>query len=102
MNYDDVIVHSDWIKQQHPDWTKDQAELQAVLDSKADDFINEGKDITDQVVELIVRQARIWIERNLPDLMEKVKDFFDYVLDNMGDWIMKGLNYLTELISNIL
>lgn len=100
MNNEDVIIHSDWIRQQHPDWTKDQADLQAVLNSKADDFIADGKDITDQVIELIIRQARIWIERNLPALMEKVKGFFDYILDNLGDWIMKGLGYLSDLISD--
>ena len=57
-------------------------------------------DVTDKIIEMIVRQTRAWIERNLPNLMEKVRGFFDYVLDNIGDWIMKGINYLTDLISD--
>lgn len=101
MNLNDVIIKSERNAQRHPEWTQEQTDTKSVLDCQIDDFISENPttDITEQVIEIIIRQARIWIERNLPVLMEKVSDFFDYVLDNIGDWVMRGLGYLGNLIS---
>ena len=102
MDIQDVIIRSENIAQKHPEWGQDQNELKSALDCHIDDFIskNPTMDVTDKIIEMIVRQTRAWIERNLPNLMEKVRGFFDYVLDNIGDWIMKGINYLTDLISD--
>lgn len=102
MNLENVIIQSESIAQKHPEWTQEQSQTKSVIDCQIDDFISENptKDITDEIIELIVRQAQIWIEKNLPALMEKVSNFFDYLLDNIGDWVMKGFSYLTDLISD--
>lgn len=101
MDINDVVIQSENNALKHPEWTQEQRDVKSVFDCHIDDLISDNPtmDITDQVIELIIRQARLWIERNLPVLMEKVSSFFDYILDNIGDWIMKGLNYLTDLIS---
>lgn len=94
------------IKGKHPEWSDEQIWTAVSLDMQADVVINEkGDDISiddPDVIEGIIRGAMEWLDEVLPAIFEKVKALFANLLQNLGSWIRKGLDYVMECISKLM
>lgn len=94
------------IKEKHPEWSDEQIWTAVSLDMQADVVINEkGDDISindPDIIEGIIRGAMEWLDEALPVVFEKVRALFSNLLQNLGNWIRKGLNYVMEYISKFM
>ena len=64
-----------------------------------------GTDVDPNAPELIrriIEGARSWLSEVLPQVFERVKSFFDQVINTLASWVQKGLQYLVDLIGTIL
>ena len=108
INNDDLDIFAH-VKEQNPQWNDTQVwtdvSMQREIEDAVEKGIVDGNNITGEVFQLIVKKAHIWIERNLPDILEKVAGFFESLLSNIGEWISHGLhwimNALGDLVSNL-
>ena len=41
-----------------------------------------------------------WLDDALPMIMEKVRDLFNALLQNIGNWLRKGMEYVMDFIGN--
>lgn len=93
-------------KRNHPEWSEEQIWMAISIDMKAKDTVKKGGediDIHDEsVLKKILEGAREWLNVVLPDIYEKVKNFFDNILKNIGKWIQQGLNYLLDKLDNFI
>lgn len=101
MDNSDFIVYESRNRDIHPEWSEDQVSVKSAMDIQADNLISENpkEGITDEVVRILVERSKLWIERHLPEIYERVQVAFQYILDNIGTWISKGIEYLSELIT---
>lgn len=94
------------IKEKHPEWSDEQIWTAVSLDMQADVVINEkGDDISindPDIIEGIIRGAMEWLDEVLPVVFEKVRALFSNLLQNLGNWIRKGLDYVMEYISKFM
>lgn len=94
------------IKEKHPEWSNEQIWTAVSLDMQADVVINEkGDDISindPDIIEGIIRGAMEWLDEVLPVVFEKVRVLFSNLLQNLGNWIRKGLDYVMEYISKFM
>lgn len=100
---EDILVYENFNRQNHPDWNEEQLGLKSALDIQADEMFNENPDVTftEEFLRLLLRRTEQWIEEHLPELFEKLKDVFSALLGKIGEWLMNGLEYLGEIISNL-
>lgn len=100
---EDIIAYESFNKQSHPNWNEEQIGLKSALDIQTDQMFEENPDIsiTDEILRLLIRRTEIWVREHLPELFERLRNAFKYLLDNIAEWVMHGLEYLGELISNL-
>ena len=96
----------DKYKALHPDWSDEQIWTAISLDMEADVVIeNKGKDVDPDdpdVIKEILVGARNWLSEVLPQIFERVKNFFDKIISTLASWVQKGLQYVVDLIGTIL
>ncbi len=93
-------------KAKHPDWSDEQIWTAISLDMEADVVIeNKGNDVDPDdpdVIKEILVGARNWLSEVLPQIFERVKNFFDKIINTLGSWVQKGLQYVVDLIGTLL
>ena len=96
----------DEYKAKHPDGSDEQIWTAISLDMEADVVIeNKGKDVDPDdpdVIKEILVGARNWLSEVLPQIFERVKNFFDKIICTLASWVQKGLQYVVDLIGTIL
>ena len=93
----------DIIKEKHPNWSDEQIWSAVSLDMEADRVIEEKGEINPDdpdIIEEIIRGAMEWLDDALPMIMEKVRDLFNALLQNIGNWLSKGMEYVMDFIGN--
>lgn len=93
----------DIIKEKHPNWSDEQIWSAVSLDMEADRVIEEKGEISPNdpdIIEEIIRGAMEWLDDALPMIMEKVRDLFNALLQNIGNWLRKGMEYVMDFIGN--
>ena len=93
----------DIIKEKHPNWSDEQIWSAVSLDMEADRVIEEKGEINPDdpdIIEEIIRGAMEWLDDALPMIMEKVRDLFNALLQNIGNWLRKGMEYVMDFIGN--
>lgn len=93
----------DIIKEKHPNWSDEQIWSAVSLDMEADRVIEEKGEISPDdpdIIEEIIRGAMEWLDDALPLIMEKVRDLFNALLQNIGNWLRKGMEYVMDFIGN--
>lgn len=94
------------IKAKHPEWSDEQVWTAVSLDMQTDVVINQkGDDISMEdpdIIEEIIRGAMGWLEEVLPIIFEKVHNILETFLENIGEWIRKGIDYIIQTISKYL
>ncbi len=105
INNDDLDIFAH-VKGQNPQWNDTQVWADVSMQREIEDAVDHGlvdaNSITRDFIELVVRRARIWIEDNLPNIIEKVAGFFESLLDNIGDWISRGVNWFMDAIGDLI
>ena len=105
INNDDMDIFAH-VKEQNPQWNDTQVWADVSMKREIEDAVNtgmiDGNNITEEVFQLIVRKAHFWIERNLPELLEKVAGFFEGILNNIGEWISNGFHWLMDAIGDLI
>lgn len=95
-----------WYKENHPDWSDEQIWTAISIDMKAKDVSKKGDgniDINDpDIIKRVLDGAREWLANVLPDIFEKVKDAFAYLIDSIAKWAQKGLTYVVDAIAYLL
>lgn len=93
------------MKKLHPDWSDAQIWTAISLDMESEKQIEKGGHDIDpkdpNLLKSIVEGAREWLKEVLPMVFEKVRDFFDYVKENIGQWISYGIEMLKTWINKI-
>lgn len=91
------------IKEKHPNWSDEQIWTAVSLDMEADRVIEEKGEVNPDdpdIIEEIIRGAMEWLDDALPMIMEKVRDLFNALLQNIGNWLRKGMEYVMDFIGN--
>lgn len=91
-----------YYKELYPDWSEEQIWTAISLDMKTKDVVvNQGGNISIEdnvIMREIIRGASEWLEAVLPDIFEKVKDFFIVLLDKIKDWVQAKFADILRLI----
>ena len=95
------------IKETNPNITDANAWTRVGVDNKISNMLDADPHSFDQgwtekLVDTIVKGAIRWIERNLPNLADMVRNALQHVLDNIGPWIQRGIEWLYEALTNWL
>lgn len=92
------------IKNEHPDWSDEQIWTAVSIELQSDAVIEKsGADVNPNdpdLIEGIIRGAEAWLESVLPQIFEKVEQLFTSLLENIGAWIRKGLDYIIHFIGD--
>lgn len=82
-------------KDNYPDMSDEQIWTAVSLDIKSKDVVvKNGADVdinSPDIIEQIIRAAARWLEANLPKIFEKVKAYFDKLLDRLADIILQKI-----------
>lgn len=93
-------------KAKHPDWSDEQIWTAISLDMETDVVIDKKGANVDpndpDVIKEILVGARNWLETVLPRVFEKVRVFFDNVINTLASWVQKGLEFVVDLIGTLL
>lgn len=92
------------VKEQHPDWPDEQIWTQVSVMIGADDAVSRTNPDTtpiDQIIEIAIEKAEIWLRENLPLIFAKVADFFARLWDRLPDIVVRGFNYIWRVIEDI-
>lgn len=93
-------------KELHPEWSEDQIETAVSIDMSAESEVNRrGKDIDPDDPDLIrdiLEGARTWLAEVLPQVFERVRSFFDNIINTLTTWVQNGLKYVVDLIGKLL
>lgn len=93
-------------KQMHPEWSDDQIKTAISIDLSADNEITRAGTNVDpndpNLIRNIIEGARAWLAEVLPQVFERVKNFFDKIISTLASWVQKGLQYVVNLIETIL
>lgn len=96
----------DEFKVKHPDWSDEQIWTAISLDMEADAVIeNKGEDVNPNdpdIIQEILVGARKWLAEVLPQIYERVRDFFENVINTLASWVQKGIQYVVDLIESLL
>ena len=93
----------DIIKEKHPNWSDEQIWSAVSLDMEADRVIEEKGEISPNdpdIIEEIIRGAMEWLDDAFPMILEKVRNLFNALLQNIGNWLRKGMEYVMDFIGN--
>lgn len=91
------------IKREHPDWSDEKIWIAVSLEMQSANVVEKsGKDVelNNDLMEQILRGAEEWLEVVLPHIFNKVRDLFERLLANIGEWIKKGIEYVITFIGN--
>lgn len=95
----------DEMKAKHPDWSDEQIWTAISLDMEADKVIDEkGADVDPDdpdIIKEIIIGAKRWLSEVLPQIFERVRNFFDKLITTIGTWVQKGLSYVVDLIDTL-
>ena len=95
----------DEMKAKHPDWSDEQIWTAISLDMEADKVIDEkGADVNPDdpdIIKEIIIGAKRWLSEVLPQIFERVRNFFDKLITTIGTWVQKGLSYVIDLIDTL-
>ena len=95
----------DEMKSKHPDWSDEQIWTAISLDMEADKVIDEkGSDVNPDdpnIIKEILIGAKKWLSEVLPQIFERVRNFFDKLITTIGTWVKKGLAYVVDLIDTL-
>ena len=95
----------DEMKAKHPDWSDEQIWTAISLDMEADKVIDEkGADVNPDdpdIIREILTGAKRWLSEVLPQIFERVRNFFDKLITTIGTWVKKGLSYVVDLIDTL-
>ena len=89
------------IKTLHPDWSDDQIWTNVSVQMNAQDVISAaGTDVspTVELIRIILEKAQKWLMEVLPEIFERVAEFFVELLSTLPDWAQRGIQYIFELI----
>ena len=89
------------IKTLHPDWSDDQIWTNVSVQMNAQDVISAaGADVspTVELIRIILEKAQKWLMEVLPEIFERVAEFFVELLSTLPDWAQRGIQYIFELI----
>lgn len=89
------------IKALHPDWSDDQIWTNVSVQMNAQDVISAaGADVspTVELLRIILEKAQEWLMEVLPEIFERVAEFFIELISTLPDWAQKGIQYVFELI----
>lgn len=89
------------IKALHPDWSDDQIWTNVSVQMNAQDVISAaGVDVspTEELLRIILEKAQEWLMEVLPEIFERVAEFFIELLSTLPDWAQRGIQYIFELI----
>lgn len=89
------------IKNLHPDWSDDQIWTNVSVQMNAQDVISAaGADVspTVELIRVILEKAQEWLMEVLPEIFERVAEFFVELLSTLPDWAQRGIQYIFELI----
>lgn len=93
-------------KQMHPEWSDDQIKTAISIDLSADNEITRAGANVDpndpNLISNIIEGARTWLAEVLPQVFERVKGFFEQIINTLASWVQKGLQYVVDLIGTIL
>ena len=96
----------DVMKANHPEWSDEQIWTAISLDMEADRVIElKGVNVNPDdptIITEVINGAKKWLQEILPHIFEKVKEFFNNLIENIQDWITEGLKYVIEHISKYL
>lgn len=92
------------IKKYHPDWSEEQIWTQVSVELNAEDVISQNPEIrpSEELFRLILEKAKEWLFEILPDIFEKVANYFVDLLDRLPEWAVNGLEYVYEFIKNYI
>lgn len=80
-------------KDNYPNMSDEQIWTAISLDIKSKDVVvKNGADVdinSPDIIDQIIRGAQRWLEANLPKIFEKVKAYFDKLLDHLADIILQ-------------
>ena len=92
----------EYYKKLHPEWSHEQIVAAVSVEmSAANEVTKAGKDANPNDPDLIrsvLQGAKEWLREVLPDVFAKVANFFDELINNVGKWVEKGLNYVIDAI----
>lgn len=92
------------IKEAHPEWSDEQIWTQVSIRISGEETISQNPDMTvndNDIVKTIIRMADNWIHENLPYIWEKVKGWFENILNNIIDWFKeRGWSFLTDIFTD--
>lgn len=95
----------DLTKANHPEWSDEQVWTAISLDMETDRVIEiKGSDVTPDdptIIKEIINGAKKWLSDVLPQVFERVKSFFDNLINTIGAWVKKGLEYVVDLIDQM-
>lgn len=94
------------LKHQHPGWTDDQIWTQISIEMAAYGEIDKAGPNVDQydgdLIKTVLDKARMWLENVLPDVFNRVSQFFEELLSTISIWVQKGIKYVLDLIGKVL
>ena len=91
------------LKGKHPDWSDEQIwTTVSVMLSGSEVITTTGPDstFTEDLFRTVLDKARQWLLETLPEIFEKVADFFTELIDSLPDWAKQGIKYAFKLIVN--
>lgn len=91
-----------YYKELHPEWSHEQIMAAVSIAMSAGNEISKaGADVSSdnpELIQSILQNARDWLKVVLPDVFAKVAEFFDFLINNIGVWVGKGLGYIIDAI----
>lgn len=92
----------EYYKKLHPEWSEEQIIAAVSVDMSAANVITKaGKDVTPNdpdIIRDVLDGARNWLKEVLPDVFAKVAEMFEKLINNIGAWAQKGLEYVIDAI----
>lgn len=91
------------LKEKHSDWSDEQIWTNvSVMLSSAEAITDGGTDTTysEDLLRTVLDKARQWLLETLPEIFEKVADFFTELIDSLPNWAKQGIKYAFKLIVN--
>lgn len=89
------------LKSEHNDWSDEQIWTQvSVMLSAEDTITKQGPNVSlsEDLLRLILEKAKDWLRNKLPEIFEKVVNFFDDLIDRLPQWAKKGLSFVFKVI----
>lgn len=88
------------LKREHPEMSEAELRTLESIERNSAAVISEtgATQVTEQLLELIIRKAQEWLMEKLPEIFVKVAELFAEMLDSLPEWAQKGLKYVGKLV----